>query len=146
MDTALLTLFELAGATVLSSLLLIIIFSLLFETDRFILMAVFTIIFLTIFSSLSPWLIVGGYLVLPGFLKFARERFLGKQSIFITYMLIFLTCLFFELILLLSAGEWNRAGFETLGWFVLLNSSFGLVLYAAAAKIMAVLKSGEIKF
>jgi hypothetical protein len=105
----------------------------------------FVIIFFSIFSSLPVWLIVINFCVLPEIVFYIRKNLLPEPSVFIIPAYFIAVSFSFEFLLFLYSKEFNASGVLAIGYFVLLNTIAGVVVYGVTDKVSKMFKRGEIK-
>lgn len=135
MDTAFFSNLTINGASIVSVYMLSIIFAINGDFERFLLFVGATVIFFSIFSSLPIYLIFLLFLVIPSFLLFLRKKYLPHPSVPVSLFYFIIVDFLFEIILLLQSKEWSRNGFEILGYFILINSVFGVIMFYIVNKI-----------
>jgi len=117
------------GVIMLSSSLMVIIFSLLQTRDQFYILALSTVIFMAIFSSLPSWLVVVIYLIIPASILYLRNNFLPEPSI-ISSLFYFIPALsLVSLFMMIGLAGWNMSGLVTSIYFIIANSLFGFFLF-----------------
>lgn len=129
LDTSFFANLSIRNASIVSVFQLIIIFALMADTKKYFFFVSSAIIFFSIFSSLPVWLIFVLFFVLPGSVLYLRKGHLPLPSVPVALILFAIVNLVFELILLLYFGEWNKNGFSSLYYFVIINTIFGVILY-----------------
>ena len=118
------------GATLISSFVLVVIFSLFFEDQLFLIFSLSVVFFFAIFSSLPLWIIIVCFLLVPAFLLFVRRRYLPEPNFVIILIYLIIANLLFEMILITFFKEWNEKGLLALAYFVATNTLFGLICLA----------------
>lgn len=144
-DTYFFGLVNFDNASILSSLALVIVFALFNFQSEFMLLSLAIIILLSIMSSLPVWFIPIGYLVVPGILIYIKTSYLPDTSLFAIFLSICLTCLIFELALMVIMRSFDAVAFSTLGYFILINSSVTMIIYLIARQVKKNFIRGEIK-
>lgn len=117
------------NTSIVSVFQLIVIFAFLADAKKYLFFTGIAIIFFSIFSSLPVWLIFVLFFVLPGIIIYLRKGHLPLPSMPIALILFMIINFMFELVLLLYVKEWNKNGFTSLYYFVIINTLFGVILY-----------------
>lgn len=144
LDTSFFSFLPVNDASVIISFLIVILFALKLSED-FLIAGFFAIIFLTILSSLPPWLILICYLLLPSIIFYLRGRYLPEPSYVAAIVYFVVLNFIFDLVLLLNVGGFSARGMTSLLYFVLINSFVGMILFTAVDRIHRSFKKGEIK-
>lgn len=131
LDTSYFSSIEILGVSLLSSLIVLLIFSLVGAYQELIVFAIALTFLFAIFSSLPVWLILVVFLLVPAFFTYLRVTYLPEMSFFIAVIFLFLTCITFELILLFCIGEWSLEGLRQVIVFAVLNTVIGFILFSS---------------
>ncbi len=130
LDTSFFSNLPIGNATIISTLAAIILFSFTGNPRDLISFVSFAIIFFSIFSSLPIWLIFFTFLLIPGLIFYVRKILLPEPSPIFSVIYFFGGNFLFELAILLRSGEWNQKGLAVFVSFVLINSLFGVAVFA----------------
>jgi hypothetical protein len=122
LDVSFFGVISLGGATIISTLLTVIIFALLNKFDSTLIFATAATLFFTTLSSVPVWIIFFGFFIIPGIVIYLRKTNLPEPSIMISFFYFVIATLVFELTFLVSYKEFNLTGFNLTGSFVLVNS------------------------
>lgn len=145
-DVSFLSFWEVYGATVLSSLLFLIIFSMTDKTKKdYVVAALSVVLAFSVFSSLPLFLIIIGFFLIPASIAYVRQRYLPEPNVPISILYFVISSVFFEGILLLYLRAWTANGLLTFAWFVFINSLVGFISYALYLKIRKNFTTSEIK-
>lgn len=145
LDASFFSYLSVGGISILSSFSLFIIFALLGRQRDLLFLSIVSIMLLAAFSSLPVWFILIGYLFIPNGLTYVKKNHLHDSSLFILYLLVCSCCFAFEVPLLLLAQSWDISSLRMLGYFILLNSSFTMLLFYLVRKTREQFMRGEIK-
>lgn len=128
-DISLFSFWDLHGATVISSLVFILFLAMAAKSKTFLIPSLSALFFFSVFSSLPMLVLFLNFIILPAAVHFFRIRFFPEPNIFSSFFYFVAGSFCFEFVLLIFSGEWNQAGFLTLGYFILINSLFGLLCF-----------------
>lgn len=134
------------GATLLSSLIFLVIFSILNkdQKDDYI-VALSMVLFFSIFSSLPLPIIFIGFFLLPFGIGYVRKHYFSEPSPIGSIPYFLMTNFIFEGVLILYVGDFSSSGLLMFSWFILLNTFFGFLLYSISQSVRNNLMRGEIK-
>lgn len=147
LDIAFFSFLEIYGATILSSFIFLIIFSITDKTKRdYMIASLAVVLFYSIFSSLPLPIIFTGFFIIPASIGYIRERYLPEPTPIVSILYFFVSALLFEGILVAYVKAWNPTGLLTLSWFVFLHILVGFLCYLIFFRLRKKLSRGEIKF
>lgn len=134
-------------ATIISTLSIIIILALLGNLKNEISFSFSAIIFFSLFSSVPVWYLVLTFMIIPTLVLYLRKSYLPDLSVLAATPFFIGLNLIFQLgLTLIVVGGWNNAAFNALGYFVLVNTVSGLLLYFLIKIIFARLEREKILF
>ncbi|OQA04620.1 MAG: hypothetical protein BWY68_00199 [bacterium ADurb.Bin400] len=135
LDASFFSFLEFSGVTILSSLSVLIAFVLLGHGREISVFIPAIIVFFAVFSSLPLWFIVVGFWLLPATLAYLRIHYLPEPSMLAASLSFAITYLLFDLLLVVTQGEWLMSEVAAIGWFTVINTIFGLTVYGLARTI-----------
>lgn len=145
-DVSFLSFLGVYGATILSSFLFVIIFSMTDKTKKdYIIAALSVVLFFSIFSSLPLFPIIAGFFLIPATIGYLRQHSFPEPSVLVSVVYFVISTALFEGMILLYLRAWNDEGFLAFGWFIFLNSFFGFISYAFYLKMRKNFTAPEIK-
>lgn len=125
--------FSFGGATIVSTYIMIIVFSLLLDSknmsNELVLFEAASLIIFSVFSSVPVWLLSLCFFFVPGIIYYLRKNYFRTPSFFILVLLFLISNFIFEFLLLAYFGEIGKTGFQVLGSYVLINSIIGYSIY-----------------
>jgi|GEM_PF-1446708 len=130
LDVSFFSFWPIFGATLISSFVLVVIFSLLFDIQLFLIFSLSVVFFFAIFSSLPLLIIIACFLLLPALLLYVRDRYLPEPNFIIIVVYLIIANSLFEIMLLTFFGEWNENGLLAFAYFITLNTLLGLICLA----------------
>lgn len=145
LDTSFFSFIEFHSSTVLSSFVILIIFTLIGRRDELIVLAAASVVMMAVFSSLSLWAIYLIFLLLPAGVAFFRAKYLPDPSLFSSVIILIFGLGLADLILVLASGDLSRSAAVDAIFFILMNAIFGLAILICIRKILANFRRGEIK-
>lgn len=129
LDISFLGAVSISGATIVSTFVAVVIFAILNNLRSTLLFAAAASLFLTILSSLPLWIILFGFFVIPGLIIYLRRTNLPEPGVLISFFYFVIAAFLFELMFLANYKEFNIAGFNLTGSFVLINSITGVIVF-----------------
>jgi hypothetical protein len=145
LDVSFFSTFEIYGATVISSLAILLTMAITDRNRNYLIYAFSLILFFTIFSSLPLVVIVIEFLALPAGLNYVMTRYFPRPRAVTSPIYYLFGNFIFELVLMVYAKEYNQAGLLTLSYFVVLNSILGVIFYVLLEKVKNDFNIEEIK-
>ncbi|MFA5927423.1 MAG: hypothetical protein WCT32_03140 [Patescibacteria group bacterium] len=133
------------GATIFSSLVVVIVTALIWPLDPLLILISFLSVLFAIFSSLPIVLILIMFFLLPVALVFCRQRYLPGSSRFVVLVILIVTCLSTEMLMLIFFPEWSSEVATSIGYFVLINSIFGMAVFELATRVRSAVRHNEIR-
>ncbi|MDO8444038.1 MAG: hypothetical protein Q7S80_00850 [bacterium] len=128
LDVSFLSNFDVYGASIITSFLILIIMAISNRDDDYIYFSLILIILFSIFSSLPLGIIAINFLVLPITLNIIIKKYFPRPNHF-TIMLYFIFATFiFDLVLLIWSRDWSATGLLAVGYFVVINSFAGWII------------------
>lgn len=143
MDSSFFTLFAMNGISIISSFAALIIVALLNSRSNFIIFSLSLILFLTIFSSLSPIFIIFAFFVVPAAVLFLRQNYLPEPSIMFSLVYFVFGFVFLGSFLILYGNNLSVVLARLLLQFVALNSVTGLLFYYLTIRSRNYLQPGK---
>jgi len=134
------------GATIITSYVTIINFSITEKTNDFLVFTLSVIFFFSAFSSLPVWLIVGVFFILPSLIFFIKKTYFPEPSVFSSFAFFVLGTLLFGIISLIFTKGWTMQGIVSVLYFIILNSAFGVGIYYFSRSIRRKFTRKDIKF
>jgi hypothetical protein len=135
LDSAFFSFFEVGHSTPVLSFILVVVFALVCSQKDFLVFTLFSSIFFGAYSSLPVWLVVFGFVVLPGLVAYLRLRFLPEPQIFLALIVFIVTSLIFALTAVLGFGGVAARSMEGVGYFTLINAALGILVFALLKQI-----------
>ena len=129
LDVSFLSNFEVYGASVITSFLILIILAISDKGDDYIYFALLLVILFSIFSSLPLGVIAFDLLVLPIALNLVIKKYFPRPNNFTALFYFILATFAFDLFLLIWSRDWSMTGFLAVGYFVVINSLAGWMIY-----------------
>lgn len=145
LDVSFFSTFEIYGATVISSLAILLTMAITDRNRNYLIYAFSLILFFTIFSSLPLIVIAIEFLALPAGLNYVMTRYFPRPRAATSPIYYLFGNFIFELVLMVYAKEYNQVGLLTLSYFVVLNSIFGVIFYVLLEKVKNDFNIEEIK-
>ena len=136
LDVSFFSFIQIYGVTIISTFLIIISFSLLVDTklahhDLLIFQSSSLIMF-SVLSSVPIWLLLIGFIIIPGVIVYLRENYVSYPSVFVVIAIFLLSNFIFEIILFLSSSQTNQNIILPLLYFVFINTIVGFAIYQIA--------------
>lgn len=144
MDSSFFTLFAMNGISVISSFAALIIIALLNNRSNFIIFSLSLILFLTIFTSLSPLFIIFAFFVVPAVILFLRQNYLPEPSIMLSLVYFVFGFVFLGSFLILYGNNVSVVLGKLLLQFVALNSIAGVFFYYCSIRVRNYLQPGKL--
>ena len=146
LDISLFSFIGIYGATLLTSFLSVIIFSLSDKSHKdYLIVALSMVLFFSVLSSLPLLAIILGFFVIPASISYIREKHLPEPSAPVSILYFFVASVFFEIILIVSLRAWDQNSMLTFAWFVFLHALFGFISFSFFLRIRKNLTISEIK-
>ena len=133
------------GISILSSFLVLIIFSLLLNRD-YIVLALSMIIFLTIFSSLNIFILFLLYLILPTLVVYLRKKYLPEPSVLYSFFYFLFLTFLVGICLMFDPNQISADFLLVALYFSGLNTIFGVIFFALTKKILSDFPQKKITF
>lgn len=144
LDTSFFSAITIFGASIILTYL-ILIFLAIRATEETFIFAAFSVIFFTIFSSISVIIILLNFLIIPLMVFYLRKRFLPEPSFLASLLYFSAGSLIFELIFILYFKEFGREGLTILGSFIAMSTIAGMIIYVTESRIRKIFHRREIK-
>lgn len=135
LDVSFFSAFEVYGATIILSLVILLTMSITDRSRTYLIYAFSLILFFTIFSSLPLFVIALEFLALPVGLNYIVTRYFPRPRPVTSPIYYLFGNFIFELVLMVHGKEYNQAGLLTLSYFVVLNSIIGVICYVLLEKV-----------
>jgi hypothetical protein len=146
MDISFFSFLGVYGATILTSFIFMIIFTLVDKTKKdYIIVSLSLVLFFSIFSSLPLFPIMVNFFLIPAAISYIRKYYLPEPSLIVSPLYFLVATFIFEGVLLIYSKAWNNEGLLTFSWFVFINTMVGVIVYYFYLKIRKRFKSFEIK-
>jgi hypothetical protein len=146
LDISFFSFLDIYGATVLSSFIFLIIFTIVDKTKQdYLVVSLALVLFFIVLSSLPLIPLLINFFLIPAIINYVRKYYLREPTLFASIGYFFIACFIFELTLLIYARAWNATGFLTFAWFIFLNVFLSFISYAIYLKIRKNFSSLEIK-
>ena len=142
-DTTFFTLFSIGGVSIISSFAVLIIFSLIGNRNDFLIFSLSLIIFLTIFSSIPPVMLIISFCIVPALILYLRQNYLPEPPLSLTFVYYFFGNIFLGIFLILFGQNINSVVINSFIIFVATNSLIGVIFYYIAKKIRNNLQPGK---
>jgi len=146
LDTSFFSFVPIFGATIISSYITIINFSITGKTNDFLTFAISVIFFFSAFSSLPVWMIVLVFLLVPYLIHYVKGHFFPDPSVPFSVAFFMAGTFLFSLISLVYGKEWNVTGIILMSSFIFINSLFGVFLYYISRKVKKNFTGKDINF
>ncbi|MFA4996027.1 MAG: hypothetical protein WC536_02710 [Patescibacteria group bacterium] len=146
LDTSFFSFIPILGATIISSYITIINFSITGKTNDFLIFTISVIFFFSAFSSLPVWMIVLTFLLIPYLIHYVKNHFFPDPSAPFSIAFFMAGTFLFSLISLIYGKEWNMTGVILVSSFIFVNSLFGVFLYYISRKIKKNFTGKDINF
>lgn len=146
LDTSFFSFIPIFGATIISSYVAIINFSINGKINEFLLFTIAVIFFFSAFSSLPVWLIVAIFLLVPYLIFYIKKSYFPEPSTLSSLAFFSFATFLFALASLLYDQEWHLNRIAVGLYFILINSAFGVFFYYLSKKIRKNFAIKDIKF
>lgn len=123
------------GATIIVTFLVAIIFSLNNKWENLIIFSSFAFLFYSIFSSVSVLVLFFVFYILPFAIHYLRKNYFRDTSAIFSIAYFAPALLIFDLSLMISTKQWGTEAILALCYFVLINSVFGIIIYAPVLRL-----------
>lgn len=132
-------------ATIVSTLAVILVLALVGNLRNEVTFSFSSIIFFSLFSSVPVWYLVIAFMIVPTLVLYLRKSHLPDLSVAATIpFFIGVNLLFQAGLIAIVVGGWGAAAWNSLGYFVLINTICGLVIYFALQNVASRLKRGKL--
>ena len=135
LDIAFFSFLDLYGGTIFLSLVTVILVSLFWGQQKTLVFGLSSMIFLTILSSLPLIVILVGFLFVPMFIAFLRQRVIPDLPVVGAVPIIVAPLVIFELCFIIVTGSYVASAFLTASFFVVLNATIGVWVYGLIQNI-----------
>lgn len=131
------------GATIVSTFLVAIIFSLDNKWENLVLFGSFSLLFYSVFSSVPILVLAFVFYILPFAVHYLRKNYFRDTSAVFSIAYFAPVLLLFDLSLMIATKQWGAEAVLALCYFVLINSVFGVIIYAPTLRIHRALTLGK---
>jgi hypothetical protein len=145
LDVSFFSNFQIHDGFMLSSFVILIIFSIVDNDNSYLYFACCLIFSLVALSSLEPGLLIINFLILPMVLNWIRHKFFPKPTIYTAILYIFISTMIFNLTALTIGHDFSTQSMVALFYFVGINTVLGFVIHGVYSYFHKRLDSGEIK-
>jgi len=140
-DTSYFSFYEIFGATIISSFCVVVILSILGYRKFALLFAAWSILFLSIFSSLPLYTLFAAFLGVPLLILYLKGKVYYESSLLAAISIFILANFVFRLLLLPVTGPLTNASLWSVIFFPLLNTIFCIILFVVIKKIASYFKA-----
>jgi len=137
--------FEAYNATLLSSLIVLLILAILDPTRQFFVYALACVLLFSIFSSLPVPFIIFGFFVLPALINIIRIKFFPEPTPFTSGIYFLSGTFLFHLPLIFYGSDYSLSSLTTLIYFALLNTVVAIFCFSLYLIMRKRFSIGEIK-
>lgn len=137
LDLSFFSAFSLFGATVLTTFMMIVNLALLAKKqskEEFLIFQVSGFFVYTLLSSVSIWILLVLFILLPSLILYIRLNYFRTLSLPTGLILLIISNLLFEVFLFLQAKQLNSQSVKTIIAFVIMNSLVGFVILFIASQ------------
>jgi hypothetical protein len=127
------------GATIITTFIVVVIFALDKKWESLILFSSFSFILYSVFSSVPVLVLVFIFYILPFFIHYLRKNYFRDVSAFFSIAYFVPSLFLFDLSLMIATKQWGVEAVLALCYFVIINSVFGIVIYAPILKLRSIL-------
>lgn len=140
LDTSFFSFFDIFGATIVSTFVILLVFATLGYRKITLLFAAFSILFLSIFSSLPLYSMLASFFGVPLLILYIKEKVFYESSMTTVLVVFFIANLIFRIFLLsldvLSSGE----SISSIIFFPLINTISCFIVFVIVKKIASYFK------
>lgn len=128
LDVSFFSNFEVYGASVITSFLVLVILAISDKGDDYIFFSLILVILFSVFSSLPLGVIALNFLAMPMILNLVVKKYFPRPNNFTAVLYFTVATFIFDLVLLIWSRDWNMLGFLAVGYFTVINSLVGWVM------------------
>lgn len=123
------------GSTIISTYVFITIFSLIGDSSISLVFSLSCVLFFVAFSSVPLFSILLLFFVFPAIIVYLRKNYFPEPSVLLSAIFFLVANLVLELFMLFNAKEFSEAALQTLLYFVIINSIFGVIAFYFTKRI-----------
>lgn len=135
LDVAFFSNLSVYGATIISTFLVAIIFSLDDKWENLVVFCSFSLLFYSIFSSVQVVVLFFVFYILPFMVHYLRKNYFRETSAIFSVAYFAPALAIFDLTLMISTKQWGIEAILALCYFVIINSIFGILIYIPILKL-----------
>ncbi|MEI6498568.1 MAG: hypothetical protein WCO23_01270 [bacterium] len=143
LDTSFFAMYAIGGVSLIVSLTVLIMISLIGQKNNFIVFSLALTIFLTIFSSLDPLLIIIIFFLIPSTILFLRSSYLPEPSVLLSSVYFLFGYAFLGVFLILYGNAINGEVLNAFLLFIILNSIAGVIFYYIVLRLRNYFQPGK---
>lgn len=145
LDISFFSSFTFFGANLLISLVVAILFAISLSTERYLTFCSFSALFFILLSSLPPYGVAFGFIILPGALRYFKMSFFPEPTVLTSLIYFVIGLLLFEIILIIPDWQLSLDTLPEFAYFILINSLAGSFLFYLLLRIKRFFLPGQIK-
>lgn len=133
------------GGSIVSGYVIALILAITGRSQNLVLYVVALTIAFSIFSSVPIWLMFICFIFVPLLIIFLRKNYLPEPSLLVAVIYFIFSLAIFELFLMMQSDEFGYKAWEVLGYFVSVNTLFGVFIYSIVKRFKGEDKFPEVK-